>query len=450
MAPGHNDMIGDVIETLEPEEIKSTYLYESVSGYYGVLLTVWTNGKKDYDLAIGRTIAHDDPIMEKVLAPKSNLIRGKGFQSESDYGMIVTREFLRKFHYPDDAPFIQMYISDYSDSVFSIPLPVRAVVKELPGINQFAVTPYFDYQRFRNQNNKPFYPANLNKVICYSELDENRAYELYDSISSFFQKHPELEFSTTMPKNVDISLSPGYKIISTAYTDVSYNQIDSIFNLLAESDELEKFTVYQMHDYPDKFSMMPSYLDYGFDYLTINFKNFDKIKAFKDFLYRKYEGKLILDMAQVDTRNNYNLISKLTRILSFILICFCLLSIGLFISNTLTKHLDKIKKNIGTFMAFGISNKILSQIYLDIVFVFITAANLGALALSLLLGQTGFFSWTLRLFEKDMEVNKYFNLFDWWTLVALILIFLISYVALIITTNRLIKRTPGDLIYERE
>ena len=68
-------------------------------------------------------------------------------------------------------------------------------------------------------------------------------------------------------------------------------------------------------------------------------------------------------MGQIESRDNYNLVTNLTRILSVVLIGFSVLSISLFLSNIFKRHLEKIKMNIGTFKAFGIDNKTLQFIY---------------------------------------------------------------------------------------
>jgi len=45
--------------------------------------------------------------------------------------------------------------------------------------------------------------------------------------------------------------------------------------------------------------------------------------------------------------------------------------------------------------------------------------------------------------------EKYFELFDSWTLIAVILILTISLIVITNTARTILKKTPGDLIYNR-
>jgi hypothetical protein len=174
----------------------------------------------------------------------------------------------------------------------------------------------------------------------------------------------------------------------------------------------------------------------------------DGIKEFKTFLFKKYE--IDIDMAQVESLENYNFVTKLTRIICIILMIFSILSICLFISNLLKNHLEKIKMNIGTFLAFGINDQSLERIYLSIIYLVLIISMLIGLATAWLIGYLGTIRYILLALNIKLEENEtYFQQFTEWTFVLIGFVLIISYLVIKKITNRIFKQTPGDLLYDR-
>ena len=81
-----------------------------------------------------------------------------------------------------------------------------------------------------------------------------------------------------------------------------------------------------------------------------------------------------LDDAKVKEKENYLFLSKVTNIISTLLVIFSTLSVCLFIFNLLKSHLSKVKMNIGTFKAIGLTDKESRSIYFKIIILFLSAS----------------------------------------------------------------------------
>lgn len=183
--------------------------------------------------------------------------------------------------------------------------------------------------------------------------------------------------------------------------------------------------------------------------MSIKFNNTDSASSFQNYMSDKYG--LNIDIAQIKAWENYNFIAKITWILSLILVLFSVLIICMFISNVLSKHLEKIQMNIGTFKAFGISKQVLMKIYIVMIYCYLSVALIISLIISWVFGSIKGVRGILLVFNLKLEKGQsYFNLFDWWTLIAIIIIMLNILIVLYWSANKIFKKSPGDLIYNRE
>lgn len=133
--------------------------------------------------------------------------------------------------------------------------------------------------------------------------------------------------------------------------------------------------------------------------------------------------------------------------MSLILIGFSVLMINIFLSNILSTHLNKIKMNIGTFKAFGIDIK---RIYMGMMYIFILLPLVLALFLAGVLGYLGLIYFIINVLSPfEVEKNLYFDLFNQYTLISVLVLAVVNYYAFSIIINRIFKQTPGDLIYDR-
>jgi len=171
--------------------------------------------------------------------------------------------------------------------------------------------------------------------------------------------------------------------------------------------------------------------------IAFNFTNLDEIRNFKNHMIEKY--KVEIDMSQIESAENFNLVTKLTTLISLTLLVFAVLSIMLFVQNLLSSHLFKIRSKLGTFKAFGMSNHELNVVYLKIIFSF--------LALGIVIALTGVVGFDL-IESARVEESK-FKIIDGKTFAIIVAILLISLFMSYRTIKKILGDTPGNLIYER-
>lgn len=440
-----SERISDIKYELNADSLKQKFHFSNITGHYGFSLYFQNLQKGGAQQAIGRTIDLDNPLLSEILR-KNNVVSGRGFVDEEDFGIIVTADLLKKFGYPLNTPFIQMSfpLDQYEDCL--LPLPIVGVVRELPGLASFAATPYLYSQRVIAAKGSPFLPSHTRDLIVYTPTDSAGVFKVLDAVKLFFKSRAEYKRYDPMFASMpfDASYRRGYNITISFFPNPDEKTLDKIFNDLSASDELKGMALTRNFKY--KFYSTYEYRNY--DNLSVNFNSLDNIRAFQEYFSRRFN--IQIDMAQIEAKENYNFVSKLTQIISFILIVFSVLSISLFIYNILTRHLDKIKMNIGTFKAFGLSNKQLLQIYFKIILTFVTFSVLLALACSWLFGALKGLRLLLSIFSNKLEEGEsYFSLWSFWTLLSLLLIFLVTSIVSYYSIQKMINKTPGDLIYNR-
>ncbi len=446
------DRISNVIYELNQDSLlMAEYRFKNLTGYYQYPLQfVKYNHPEDSYEYYGRSIDLANPLLDKISAGE-NLITGRTFLEEEDIGIIVTELFLEKLGYPEDELFINLSV-DYYGEIKAFPMPVIAVVKDLPDNANFITTPYF-YNLIQKdiKNEGPLDFDNTENLIIYTS-DTVKAYDLKMAIENYLGSgsFESLGFFVSSPGVSYLSISKGYEILVN-FREIDDDKIvlfDSVFNNLRSAAELSDFDFYQLYNIKT-YSISDREDGYGaFDRVSVNFYELDKVREFRSFFLKLSE--LDIDMGQIESRDNYNLVTNLTRILSVVLIGFSVLSISLFLSNIFKRHLEKIKMNIGTFKAFGIDNKTLQFIYFKLVGYFILFAMLISFVLATAIGYFGFVRMLFSILAIKNESNGvYFQIFDIWTFISVTSILIVCFFVLYCIINRILVKTPGDLIYDR-
>jgi len=428
---------------------KKKYKYNSITGYNFISLYFWDDRKNMSKSAYGRSIETNDPLLSEIM-DKKNLVEGFTFKGNSDIGLIVTERLLRTFHYDPSASFIYMVFGDAQDDR-NIALPIRAIVKELPGNTEFLVTPYFYDQRFIDveSGGNPFLPSRAPGISMLVETGSKKLGRYTEKLQKFLNSRQDLKpygpFVCFQPCRLVSGACS--QIMITLWNDTSLNLRDRIYGMIEKNEDLQDVKYHRFYDYTGNLADM-STKPRQYDRISVEFLSLDEIKEFKTFLAKKYE--IDIDMAQVESLDNYNFVTKLTMIICIILMVFSILSICLFISNLLKNHLEKIKMNIGTFLAFGIDYLSLERIYLTIIYmVMLVSMSIGIIA-AWLIGYYGTIRIILLALKIKVEENEtYFEQFTYWTYILLGFILIISYFVIKKITNRIFKQTPGDLLYDR-
>ncbi len=461
--------IDEVIRKINSEDVKDYYGINNAIGYnrfqfnfydYNNIRNYYQTGYLDTNRITripARTMDAEDPVIHEVFA-RNNYLAGKAFSDNWDIGLIVTEDILIRLNYPLNTPFIWMDLpsldpDDLKMVRSAIPIPVKGVVKTIPGLARMASTSYFYQQRSQRIGRNPFNPYDdMRLVIAFTgsqeELGEfsQRLELLLDSFKDMFPYEPYRIFNETRFEGeqsehllVFITFRP---------RGIPKTIKDELFTMLFNSSELSSYRnhLIRMYDYEGRLGQYRP--EIGYDRISVNFANLDRLREFS--LMLSDEFGIEIDMAQIESRENYNFVSRLTGIISFVLIAFSILSILLFVGHLLKNHLESIKRNLGTFKAFGLSNDLMIKIYVRIVISILGVSALMALAASALFGYLGGMRFILFVSGSAYEPGRYFSLNSHYLLIALIMLTLFSIIVLNFITAGILKQTPGDLIYERK
>lgn len=211
-----------------------------------------------------------------------------------------------------------------------------------------------------------------------------------------------------------------------------------ILNVLSESD------IERVYDYTPKPGRGSSnHVNDSYNGLSIHFNQLDSIRSFERYATQRWKG-LEIEMSQVNAKENFNSVSTMANILTVALIVFSIIAIVIFIVNMMQNYFQKVKRNLGTFKAFGISTKELIMVYMTIV--------LGIIVLALLIALT--VTWGAELLLNLCGCTKeggapHLILWNYRTLFAIVIILSSTVISTLIVMRRLLRQTPGDLIYDR-
>lgn len=417
-------------------------------------------------LAYGRSFDVNEmganSLLDVILSP-SNLLAGssKGFDNNQDLSLIVTANFLAKFHYPPDTSFVLMELNTDSTTL-AVPIPIKAIVKEIPGKNGFIFTSCF-YRALRSTgrtNTFDIRNPDLNKNLqIYTGNLEAHAVEFAAHAEDFFNQNPNLR-SKYQP---DINIYPyGYTHNGGFYVEIgmlhddpdniNVRTIDSLYQKLISfqglKSEIESRRVY-MFEATGNCSV-----DRRADGLSINFRpeGLSKVRELANYIRETYNTPdeqqiLEVDITKVKEKENFTFLSGMARVIAFILLIFSTISVGLFISHILQMHLSKISMNIGTIQAFGLSSKETLSIYLVIIMRFVMISSGLAAIAAISIGNV--IDFILRAKLNLEPGTHYFKLFDWFTFWAVLLILSAGLIMARYTIHKMLAKTPGDLIYNR-
>ncbi len=445
--PWGHDNIHEMVNLLYSDELKNEYNYNFVSGYNRVFLYFYSNKEQGTFQAEGRTILPDAPLLD-VIFSKENLIVGKRFGTENDIALIITKDFAKKFGIDSTSNFLKMSfpISKFED--IWIPLPYVAIVNKLPTNAQFLVTPYFYKQRKSNTNKPIFSPYNTKDLILFTLNSKVNSMDFSKDLNNFLRNDTAIskldpfvsvgEDSTT--------IRSGYNVTISFYPMPNSEKIDSIFSVILSKQEFSEYSFERIYLFP---TVSVDNIEDNFDYIEVNFTRLDKVNDFSEYFKKTYG--IEIGMSLVKTRENFNLVAKLTNFLSILLIIFSLIMIIMFVNNVLSRHLDDISQNLGTFKAFGLPKAVLKRIYTTVILRFIGFSMVFSFLISSLIGYLGGMRLLLYLFRMPLEDGViYFSLLTYFVLSVAILVFVISFVVVGHLTNKKLLNTPGDLIYKRK
>ena len=178
-------------------------------------------------------------------------------------------------------------------------------------------------------------------------------------------------------------------------------------------------------------------------FVSVHFEDLDMIKDFEKYV--KEQFYIEIEMSQVNAKENFNAVSIMANILSWAIVIFSIMCIVLFIVNLLQSYFQKVKRNLGTFKAFGISNAELIRVYVLIMSATVITATVLSFV-SVYIVQS-----LLPLLGVVREESfNYLSIWSLKTLYAVIIVWISSVLTVYQVMSKLLSATPGDLIYDRQ
>jgi hypothetical protein len=214
---------------------------------------------------------------------------------------------------------------------------------------------------------------------------------------------------------------------------------------LASIPELQKY------HYGQYFKLSPDTAcdnsGFAFENLAIEFNNLEKIREFSDYIKEAYN--IPLNMEVLTERENYLFAGNMALGAIIMVLLLSIVSVTIYISSTIRNHLERIKKNLGNFLAFGVKNSILISLYIVVAFRILITAMIPAILFAFVSGE---------LFEKYVlgkvlvldKGQDYFSLTNIWFVAFILLILFIAVIRTYFSVRNILKHTPGDLVYERD
>ena len=454
--------IEEVRDSLDDTDKKTRFLYDGIQTEVNASLNLITANNKSL---IFSSLYYEDmtcDLIKAILSP-DNLVRHGACipldeLSEQPIGLILSKDALRRLGY--DEKHIPPYIS-YSkpyegnknlgyeivqDEYVRVPLPILAVVNRLPMKKEVIASMKF-YEYYKDDG--PEGSFNMEYEGGYI------GYPLY-----FFVPESITDFSEVVKQIMPDSLNRSSDLVLEAQESVQEPlrgwMPGSIYNVYAGDRSTPKSSlqavantilkhyaqtpVTQVYSYRENTRELSGEIK---DVLSIHFASLDNIRTFERYI--KDISGLEIEMSQVEARENFNAVSRMANILTAALIVFAIVCIIIFIANMQQSYFQKVRRNLGTFKAFGISTRELMGVYI----VIIIGIVLAALAIALTI------TWLIQLLLPVFGVMKdgeysYFLLWNGRTLWAITIIIVATLVTVYVVMQKLLRQTPGDLIYERK
>lgn len=381
----------------------------------------------------------------------SNAIIDSSLLDDKSLGFIVSIDAAKRLGYDEDhlPSYIHLMVfTEGADSLNikvskdgynAVPLPVLAVVRRLPNNVDIMASNYFYDQRENNTSTYPFafvinevYQHQLRYFVSEAVGQEKFQKEveslLPDSLKKNFKLYKDLEAKNIMPWKAG-SIFDVFIGDERMPREIFQNLSEKISEKF-DSEDVRRVHKYNVADCPSKDG----------SYISIEFADLAHIREFESFAK---EYAVQLDMAQVASKENFQAVTVIARILSAAMVIFSIVCIIMFLVNMLQGYFQKVQRNIGTFKAFGMNARELIYTYVIILILIVITAVISALILT----------WIIQAILPVVGIQKegfnYLSLWNATTCVAAIVVMASTVITVVFVMIRMLGRTPGDLIYDR-
>lgn len=321
------------------------------------------------------------------------------------------------------------------------PLPLLAVVRRLP-MNMEMIGSKYLYMSYHSGSSHP--PFDLNdrdyarelRFFVPDGLDFNQERvnaiipsELRSFVSNVQQSETRVQDQLRNWRHGKVWM------VYLRDASVPFNEIGKIEQSLLStyaSEGVERVYNYKLEDVKNSASALYDNI------ISVHFTRLDSIRAFENYVKRK--AGLQIELTQVKSKENFNAVSVMAIVLSAAMLVFAIVSIIIFIVNMMQSYFQKVKRNLGTFKAFGLSTNGLITVYVLIII------GIVCTALAVAIGVVWIVQAILPI--RDGQFS-YLLLWNTMTLWAVVIILVSAIVSVLVVMRRLLRQTPGDLIYDR-
>lgn len=445
-----------LLYALNEDSNKETYhFYNFQSDHYMAKMLYTASGDELIYAKMRFYEAMNTPLIDAILS-NDNVVNGWTIGSSSDInsptiGVIITEELMSNLGYDEAPSYIYFqaggcqgadeYGFDVDSSGMSMmPWPVLAVVKRLPNSVDVIASTYLYVQMMADA--KPF-------NLCQEIYAEDLRYfvpasisfdEFSKSVKDIAKQYTDAElfiddYSFYLPQ-IDSFKTGELVLVTSDYEVLDYDTWRSIN--LGVLDLYKANDVHRVYKYTFGNGGLGSA-----SYISVHFRDLDMLTEFEQYVSSEF--KVDIEMSQVNAKQNFNVVSAMGNILSWAIIVFAIIAIILFVVNLLQSYFQKVKRNLGTFKAFGISNSDLISVYVLIMAVIIMTAVVFSVSI------TWFIQGGLHIcgILKD-GMFDYLSLWSVKTVFSIIVIVVVSIYTVGAVMHKLLKATPGDLIYDRQ
>lgn len=432
--------------------------------YRDVLMDQYTNynimGKDKIIYPSVRFFEHiKTPLVDAILS-KDNVIDGCKVDStlliDNTMGFIVTMDVAEHLGYNEEN--LPSYISylavnegadslglklEMDNQFYPVAVPVLAVVRRLPN-NVDMMSANFFYEQ-QHVNSDVTYPFDFK--LHESEYLHQLTFYVSDKIT-------EKEIEDIVKENLPDTLKGKVHIfnVSDDYLELKSWKPGSILKIDLGDERLPRSIFQGVADAIEKHFDIEEVrrvhkLIYGYNraergsFLSIEFRTLKYIREFE--AYAKLKG-IDLEMEQVHSKENFNAVTVMASILSAAMVIFSIVCIIMFMINMLQSYFQKIQRNIGTFKAFGMNGIELTQVYVLLLVMIVCTSVVLALLIT----------WGLQGLLPIMGIEKngfnYLSLWNTTTYIAIGIVVISTIFTVSFVMSRMLNKTPGDLIYDRD
>lgn len=454
-------------QDLENDELKERFHYSGHQADIKHTPAYWTKNEDggDEDGSYTLNVRYFEKInsgLVQAILDDENVVDGQRVDNDAlcddSWGVIVTQDALLKLGYKvDDAPAYlylrsatnRLAVDDYGAELAALddefdemgyakaPIPVLAVVRRLPGnFDMIATTSQHNQHMARTLSfDNPGYHSSFYYYVPQKVSAEKVGARLEALVLETSDAGYYVNVNAQMPRMVN---HRGGSFVKLVFDDES--QVDFMANKAINQTMLDEFGsegVERVYFYDDNPTNKVTE-----DFISIYFADLNEIRPFAEHVKEQY--KIVIEMSQVTAKENFNEVSIMANFLSWTMIVFAIICILLFIVNLLQSYFQKVKRNLGTFKAFGLSNYELITIYVLIMIATICAAVVISLLATFLIQEL------LPLLGIVKEGTfGYLALGSSKTFYSVLIILVASIYTVYVVMHNLLKATPGDLIYDR-